>query len=67
MGLIIEVWCKDSQSLNWIKASLNRRRISPEHFDDNLESICEEVAKELRLSFEIQNKGKVLFKDRELQ
>lgn len=67
MKLTIEVQSNNSNTTNYIRASLNRHKQSSEYLKENLTEVCNEVAKELRLHFELKQDGNLLFCDRDLQ
>lgn len=59
----LQVKCKESQASNWIVAGFNRRYLNPEQFQDNFDTICLEVAEELKMSFKLNQDGTLLFED----
>ncbi len=60
----LEVKCKESQASTWIIASFNRRYVNHDQFHDDFDAICEEVASELKMNFELKQDGTLLFQDK---
>lgn len=59
--MILEVVCKNQNATNWIIAGIKRRS----KLEQMNEEICEEVAKELNLKFELKEKETYYFEDKQ--
>lgn len=58
----LEVLSIQGQATNWIIAGLKRRNYT--YYDDVVD-LCEEVAKELKMEFELKQDGTLFFKDKQ--